>query len=198
LGVLVGFVQNQGDGWTLTLDSLARFFDRVLEARVEVSDSAIADLVGGIYPERARLLGGEPPKCTSRWHLRTIARNSPRNISARSISGPSIRACAGWRAACSGRFEGSLALLPEAARADAAEILGSVARINDIFARLLEHRIAASKIRIHGNFHLGQVLNTGKDFTFIDFEGDPARPLGERRLKRSPLVDVAGMLRSVR
>ena len=59
-----------------------------------------------------------------------------------------------------------------------------------------ELRISAQRIRCHGDYHLGQVLYTGKDFIILDFEGEPARPLGERRIKRSPLRDIAGMIRS--
>jgi trehalose synthase-fused probable maltokinase len=65
------------------------------------------------------------------------------------------------------------------------------------FAQLLDDRIDALRVRCHGDYHLGQVLFTGKDFVIIDFEGEPERPVSERRIKASPLRDVAGMLRSL-
>jgi maltose alpha-D-glucosyltransferase/alpha-amylase len=64
------------------------------------------------------------------------------------------------------------------------------------FRGLLNRTLGSQRIRPHGDYHLGQVLFTGNDFVIIDFEGEPARALSERRLKRSPLRDVAGMLRS--
>ncbi|MEJ7800727.1 MAG: hypothetical protein WKF60_09415, partial [Ilumatobacter sp.] len=64
------------------------------------------------------------------------------------------------------------------------------------FDRLATDRLRASRIRIHGDLHLGQILWTGHDIVFIDFEGEPGQPIGQRRIKRSPLGDVAGLLRS--
>jgi maltose alpha-D-glucosyltransferase / alpha-amylase len=61
---------------------------------------------------------------------------------------------------------------------------------------VMSEKISVDRIRIHGDYHLGQVLYTGKDFVIIDFEGEPQRPLSERRLKRLALRDVAGMIRS--
>jgi maltose alpha-D-glucosyltransferase/alpha-amylase len=81
-------------------------------------------------------------------------------------------------------------------RREAAKVLEREPEVLQRVHSIVERKIAAKRIRIHGDFHLGQVLYTGKDFIIIDFEGEPARSLSERRLKRSALRDVAGMLRS--
>jgi maltose alpha-D-glucosyltransferase/alpha-amylase len=86
--------------------------------------------------------------------------------------------------------------LPETVAIEARQVLGLEDEIFRRFHRLLQHKMTAMRTRYHGDFHLGQVLYTGKDFVIIDFEGEPGRPLSERQIKRSPLRDVAGMLRS--
>ena len=93
-------------------------------------------------------------------------------------------------------LRGSVGGLPAETQPDARRVLELEPQI---FARLrtaFERPIAAQRIRVHGDYHLGQVLYTGADFFIIDFEGEPARPLEERRLKSLATQDVAGMLRS--
>ncbi len=66
-----------------------------------------------------------------------------------------------------------------------------------LFDKLIERDMEVAVMRIHGDYHMGQVLNTGRDFIILDFEGEPARPPAERRRKQSPLRDVGGLLRSI-
>jgi maltose alpha-D-glucosyltransferase / alpha-amylase len=90
-----------------------------------------------------------------------------------------------------------LAGLPTAIREEARKVLELEGKVRNRFRLLRDRKIAAIHLRCHGDYHLGQVLHAGKDFIIIDFEGDLARPFGVRRLKCSPLRDVAGMLRSL-
>jgi maltose alpha-D-glucosyltransferase / alpha-amylase len=106
----------------------------------------------------------------------------------------------GMTAAAERTFEAlrqRLSRLPAEAHAEAKRVLEREKEITQRFRQLRDRRIHATRIRHHGDLDLGQVLYTGKDFVFMDFEGEPRRPLSERRIKRSPLRDVAGMLRSL-
>jgi maltose alpha-D-glucosyltransferase/alpha-amylase len=86
--------------------------------------------------------------------------------------------------------------IPQQVRPDAEKALSLEGAIFARFRQIVDRKITGLRIRCHGDLHLGQVLFTGKDFVITDFEGEPARSIIERRIKRSPLRDVAGMLRS--
>ena len=86
--------------------------------------------------------------------------------------------------------------LPPHIAAEAQSILDIKDDILDCFAEIYALKIEATKIRVHGDYHLGQVLYNGRDFFIIDFEGEPMLSISERRLKRTPFKDVAGMIRS--
>ncbi|HEX8037853.1 MAG TPA: maltose alpha-D-glucosyltransferase [Chryseosolibacter sp.] len=90
----------------------------------------------------------------------------------------------------------NLQKLDENVRKEAEEVLSMKEDILQVLKRIYKRKIDVTKIRIHGDYHLGQVIFTGKDFVITDFEGEPARTYSDRRLKRSPIRDVAGMIRS--
>jgi maltose alpha-D-glucosyltransferase/alpha-amylase len=89
-----------------------------------------------------------------------------------------------------------LSELPESLRTSAESLVSQESEIVAVFEAIRKNRIDAGRIRIHGDYHLGQLLRCGNDFVIIDFEGEPARSISERKIKRCPLRDVAGMLRS--
>jgi maltose alpha-D-glucosyltransferase/alpha-amylase len=106
---------------------------------------------------------------------------------------------AGLQSLVRGTFQNqarNMSKLSEEARKEAEEVLNMREDILALFRNIYKKKIDISKIRIHGDYHLGQVLFTGKDFVITDFEGEPARAYSERRLKRCALRDVAGMIRS--
>jgi maltose alpha-D-glucosyltransferase / alpha-amylase len=200
--LLQNAVANEGDGWTLTLDAVGRYYERVLGRKADLQNETappgalLDDLIGGVYPEKAKLLGLR----TAGMHLALASRADdpafspdPFNLMAQRSVYQTMRAS--LRRAFT-LLEKKITDLPVAFRDEAREVLAAEQEILAREKRLLDRRTNAAKIRIHGDYHLGQLLYTGKDFVILDFEGEPARALSERKLKRSALRDVAGMMRS--
>ena len=208
--VLSERISNSRTAREVTLDSLGRFFERVI-AHGGVPADELLDLVTlssrevtqeaatvlGTYLESARLLGQR----TAELHL-TLATMSEEPDFAPELFVPfsqrslyqSLRNLA---LRTMQQLGASLAKVPADVLPLAEQVVRSEQEVVKLFKRLYARPFDSWRIRIHGNLHLGQILHTGKDFVFVDFEGEPHRPYGERRLKRSPLRDVAGVLRSL-
>ncbi len=182
LALLVANVPSTGDAWAFTLASLRRQFDG--------SES------GALYLARARQLGTR----TGEMHVALAADSEDPAFAPEPFSSEDRTAvCDSAKAATKRTMEllgKQLANIPEADRPNATALLHREGEILARLATLAACEITATKTRHHGDYHLGQVLDTGADFVIIDFEGEPARSIEERRMKRSPLRDVAGMLRS--
>ncbi len=193
---------SESDGWALTLDAVGRYYERVLGRKADLQNqttppgSLLDELIGGVYPEKAKLLGQR----TGELHLALASNSDDRAFAPEPFNAMAQRSVyQSMRASLRRAFtllEKKLSDLPDAFREEAKQVLAAEQKILEQEKRLLDRRSNASKIRIHGDYHLGQVLYTGKDFIILDFEGEPARALGERKLKRSALRDVTGMMRS--
>ncbi len=214
LGLLQAYVPNEGDAWSFTLTKVKNYLEHLLvdKDRARVSPPEIpffpADLKTPIENRGAREMVGEMfaqmvailARRTGELHLALASlSHSPEftpepfsTIYQRSI----YQSMLSLTRSVFRSLDKSLPDLPEAFKPLARSVLASQTRMIERFSRITGKKISGMKIRIHGNYHLEQVLFTGKDFMIIDFEGEPLRPLSERRLKRSPLRDVAGMLRS--
>lgn len=215
LGILQSFIPNQGDCWKYYLEIVNRFYDRVLTAGKDMPvpasrDASLLDIAEQGIPPVARDLITEIPieliellgRRTAELHHALAGNREDPAFAPEPFSLLWQRSIFQTMQSLLKRTFGTLRrglirLADENTRKTAEEVLGSEKRILDVYRLLVRRKLSATKIRIHGDYHLGQVLFSGKDFVIIDFEGEPARTLGERRLKRSPLRDVAGMIRSL-
>jgi maltose alpha-D-glucosyltransferase/alpha-amylase len=200
IGVVHGFVRDGTEAWKYTLDHLGLFYERALahgpDGPPTGAGEALVGELAGSYLEFVRLLGTR----TAELHLALAA----------AIEDPAFapepftdfyrhglyHGLLGNLGRVMDQLRGRISVLPEALRNDAQALLDRQSAIRTRYQWLRDQRLAAMRIRIHGDYHLAQALYTGKDFVIVDFEGDPARPQSERRIKRSPLQDVASMVDS--
>jgi maltose alpha-D-glucosyltransferase/alpha-amylase len=218
LVTLAEFVPNEGEGWSYVIDGLVHSLEEVLavasgtvlrslpparlldcadlatdrDKRLQPSLPDVAQSLVGPQLEWAALLG----KRTAELHLTLASDKEDPNFAPEPLTAIDRQSMShGARSTAKRAFR---LARPLASRSAAVQEV--LERGDEVIRRLQElasQRIRASRIRCHGDFHLGQTLWTGKDFVIVDFEGEPDRSLGQRRLKRPALVDVAGMVRSL-
>jgi len=212
VATLSAFVENQGDAWHYTLDSLGQFFEAGL-ARKEpeytgpdltrhpfelrlVEPPAHAHELMGAYLDSARLMGQR----TAELHLALSTEPSDPAFSPEMFTDHYRLALQHSLIALSNqafqflRFQ--LKSLSPPIQAEAQKLLDQQDKLRKCFRSISDRRIPAVRIRIHDDLRLSRLLHTGKDFVFIGFEGRSDRPLSERRIKRSPVRDVANLLMS--
>jgi maltose alpha-D-glucosyltransferase/alpha-amylase len=194
LALAFGFIRNQGDGWTWTLDFLSRWLADAAAAGASSDATRAPDLLSP-YDAFATGIG----RALGELHLALSQKTSDKDFAPEPVTKADL---ATWQAQGRETLQTAFDLL--------ASVRGSLPSIEDTIAQAMDLRpkaeaameavtslhITAPKQRIHGDFHLGQVLAAPANVYIIDFEGEPAKPLSERREKTSPLRDVAGIMRS--
>ncbi len=211
IALLQGYVASTADAWSYTLDEVIRYFDRILKkphtpppatdsvsllfTSPEETPQALKFL-DSRYLAMVRLLGTR----TAEMHRALESSTRLESFSPEPFTLQYQNALyESMRILVRGTFETfsrSRESLPGDIRERVMSVLSLENAVLETLDRLTHHEIPATRTRIHGDYHLGQVLYTGDDFIIMDFEGEPARSINERKVKHSPFKDVAGMIRS--
>jgi maltose alpha-D-glucosyltransferase/alpha-amylase len=209
LAFLQAFAPNEGDGWAWTLEELDRYFESVATCPLPSAPTPqpvigqpvqIAPEIrehAGFFLEAAQLLG----RRTGELHVALATPTDNQAFAAESFTDHDLAAerdrIAAQATSALDVLRQGLDRVPAESRPAIDQLLQRATGVQDLLAHLAgDAATFGQRIRIHGDYHLGQTLRSRSDFMLVDFEGEPARTLEERRRKQSPLRDVAGMLRS--
>jgi maltose alpha-D-glucosyltransferase/alpha-amylase len=200
LAIVKAFIPQAKNAWDFMLDDISRYYDRVFAdaAQGHAPPSApdeIANNVGTAI-ESARQLGAR----TAELHLALMSGLEGDEFSAEPMTPQYLR---GLFQTMRSLATQNLRWLRKRLKQLPPDLAAVAQRVIELEPAIIQHyqnftalRLAAKRTRVHGDFYLGQALWTGRDFMFLDFEGDANVPLSERRIKYSPLRDVARMVRS--
>jgi maltose alpha-D-glucosyltransferase/alpha-amylase len=212
LAVLHEYVPSQANAWRFTRDTLDRYFEQAMTrpadapglelpkepllVRARTEPPPLGREMIGTYLDAVRLLG----RRTAELHAALASAPDDADFAPESFTTLYQRSLyQSMRSQTRQTFEllrKRLKTLPDEVLEDARKLLAGEEEVLRRSWSVLAQKIAAVRMRTHMDYHLGQVLYTGKDFVIIDLEGPAGRPFSDRRRKRSPLRDVASMLRS--
>uniref|UniRef100_UPI003B3A7321 alpha-amylase family glycosyl hydrolase n=1 Tax=Spirosoma sp. TaxID=1899569 RepID=UPI003B3A7321 len=216
LGVMQEMIAQHGDGKHYVLERINNFIERILARDpVQLAVSLAAplgtlsqpvpfttlppetqELLGHRAAQQARLLGIR----IGQMHRALASDTSHKDFAPEEFSLHYQRSLfAGFQSLVRESYQAqkrNLLRLPDDVRRDVEQMLARKDDVLTLFKRIYRQKLDSTKIRIHGDLQLEKILLTGKDLAIQDFGGDPTRSYSERRLKRSPLRDVASMIRS--
>lgn len=213
LGLMQTLVEYHGNGRTYMLERLNNYHDRIvarethpaIELKGTLTDPVafeefpddLKEFIGGTIAEGIRLIGVRTGELHNALSSRTdIKEFAPEDFSLHYQRSLFAGLQSLVRASFSNHKE-NIEMLEGFVKTETKEVLARKDEVLKTLKKIYRKKLDVQKIRIHGNFDLKQVVFTGKDLAFLDFHGDPMRSYSERRLKRSPLRDVAGLLRSM-
>jgi maltose alpha-D-glucosyltransferase/alpha-amylase len=213
-GVLQAYVPDAISAWNYTLDSLRDYFEKIAVQPSEAAETEmalpagslfemhqhpipeVASITIGSYLANVQLLGQR----TAELHIALSSDQDNPDFSPLAFSSFYQRSIYQYSRNLTGqallRLKKRLRSLPEDVQALARQVISRKDYLLTRLEQVLNQKITAMRTRCHGNYCLDEVLYTGKDFAILDFEGENYRTLNERRMKRSPLRDVAGMILS--